>query len=273
MKLLVASFGGGVNSAAMLVGLRDRGIVPDAILFADTGGEKPETYQFIDKVNAWLRPVGRERGFPQIITVQNDGVYGELEQECLKKKTLPSLVFGWRSCSDKYKLRPQHKYIKTVIARELDGGPAHLQRSYPRLHEFDKAVGLAFGNVKWCVGIDAGESHRMGAFENCWHPLVEWGWDRAKCIEAIKRAGLPVPTKSACFFCPASTKSEVKALSREHPDLFARAVAMEQNAEGLQVDGLGRHFSWEKLVAADEAQFKMFPEVIETPCMCFDGVD
>ena len=38
-EMLVVSFGGGTNSTAMLVGMSERGIIPDAILFADTGGE------------------------------------------------------------------------------------------------------------------------------------------------------------------------------------------------------------------------------------------
>ena len=54
-------------------------------------------------------------------------------------------------------------------------------------------------------------------------------------------------------------------------DLFDRAVQMERNARGLQVDGLGRHWSWEALVKADEDQFKLFPEAPAIPCMCFDG--
>ena len=38
MKTIV-SYGGGTNSTAMLVGLWERGERPDAIVFADTGGE------------------------------------------------------------------------------------------------------------------------------------------------------------------------------------------------------------------------------------------
>jgi len=39
---MVVSYGGGVNSTAVLVGMVERGIRPDAILFADTGGEHPQ---------------------------------------------------------------------------------------------------------------------------------------------------------------------------------------------------------------------------------------
>lgn len=49
---LVVSYGAGVDSTAMLVGFVRRGIHPDYILFADTGGEKPETLAFLPLVDA-----------------------------------------------------------------------------------------------------------------------------------------------------------------------------------------------------------------------------
>ena len=239
---LVVSCGGGVNTGGMLVGMAERGIRPDLILYGDTDGDMPETYEFIDK---HLRKFTLRHFDLGIVTVTNDGKYGSLEQDCLQNHTLPSLVFGWRSCSDKYKLRPQKKYVKAVYGDQP---------------------------VRWAIGIDAAEAHRQGAFKDCWHPLVEWGWDRADCVAAIERAGMPVPIKSACYFCPASTKSDVLRLRRNHPELFDRAVAMEQNAtKAHTVKGLGRHWSWQELVKADEAQFKMFNDPPAIPCMCFDG--
>lgn len=38
MKLIV-SYGGGTNSTALLIGLLERAVVPDLILFADTGND------------------------------------------------------------------------------------------------------------------------------------------------------------------------------------------------------------------------------------------
>ena len=46
----IVSFGGGTNSAAMLVGLHQHGIPVDLILFADTGAEQPHTYCFIETI-------------------------------------------------------------------------------------------------------------------------------------------------------------------------------------------------------------------------------
>ena len=43
----VISYGGGVDSTAMLVGLYQRGVPVDLILFADTGGKLPETCAYL----------------------------------------------------------------------------------------------------------------------------------------------------------------------------------------------------------------------------------
>ena len=44
----IVSFGGGTNSAALLIGLYKHKIPIDLITFADTGAEHPHTYQFIE---------------------------------------------------------------------------------------------------------------------------------------------------------------------------------------------------------------------------------
>lgn len=66
---LVVAYGGGVNSTAMLVEMHRRGIRTDLILFADTGGERPETYRTVWLVSEWCKL----HGMPQIITVRNPG--------------------------------------------------------------------------------------------------------------------------------------------------------------------------------------------------------
>ena len=242
MNPLVASWGGGVNSTAMLIGMQQRSVIPDLILFADTGGEKPETYHFSELFNRWLIT----HGMPILHMVANDGMYGTLENECLQSHNLPSIAYGFKSCSDKYKRRP-------------------IQKAIQRLSELSE--------VTVAIGIDAGEQHRAKAdtqYGATWFPLIEWGWDREACIAAIEAAGLPVPIKSACFFCPSSRKKEVLWLADTHPDLFARAVAMERNADLTTIKGLGRRYSWEQL-EKDRTLREIEQPML--PCMCFDGED
>ena len=105
---LVVAFGGGVNSTAMLVEMHKRGIKPDLILFADTGGERPETYAAVEAVSAWCAA----HGMPAIGTVKKtyQGEPETLEANCLRMNMLPSIAYGFKSCSMKFKTDPQDKY-------------------------------------------------------------------------------------------------------------------------------------------------------------------
>jgi hypothetical protein len=236
--MIVVSYGGGTNSTAMLVGMHERGERPDAILFADTGGEKPHTYEHIEAMQAWCVKVG----FPPIQSVRNPK--GTLEQDCLDREALPSVAYGFKSCSDHFKIRPQARFLK-------DAGIVPTQR---------------------LIGFDADEPHRAKPIEGNRYPLIEWGWGRDECVKAIDRAGLPQPGKSACFFCPSSKKHEIIDLRKRYPDLLERALAMEANADLTKIKGLGRDFAWSALVQFSDAQIDMFSESrVEIDCGCYDG--
>jgi Phosphoadenosine phosphosulfate reductase family len=232
MKTIV-SFGGGVNSTAMLIGMCERSERPDAILFADTGGEKPKTYEHVQEMQRWCYA----KGFPEIAIVKEGN---GLEDDCLTRETLPGKAFGFGSCSERYKVRPQRRWVKE----------------------------RGITDAMWLVGIHIGEKHRaertLNQRDDVRFPLIEWEWNQDDCIQAIKRAGLLVPVKSACFFCPAMRKQEVIQLAKDNPDLFQRALDMEDGARdagGLTtVKGLGRGWTWRGLVEADQSQLRLFPD-------------
>jgi 3'-phosphoadenosine 5'-phosphosulfate sulfotransferase (PAPS reductase)/FAD synthetase len=93
---LVVAYGLGVDSTAMLVEFAHRAIRPDLILFADTGGEKPETYAYLPVIQEYLARVG----FPSVVTVRYEpkwAAYDTLEDQCLHTGTLPSLAYGGKS--------------------------------------------------------------------------------------------------------------------------------------------------------------------------------
>ena len=84
------------------------------------------------------------------------------------------------------------------------------------------------------IGFDADEERRVkisvqDGFEKR-YPLIEAGIGRAGCEEIIKKAGLPVPMKSGCFFCPFQRIGQIKALRKEHPSLFCQTEALENRA-------------------------------------------
>lgn len=253
--LLAVAFGGGTNSTAMLCGFRERGIKPDLILFADTGGEMPGTYEHVEEMDA---KVGEWWGL-EIETVSKKlaGEFEGLENECVRGKKLPALAYGSRACSMKYKHDPQNRRLKMEMKK------------------------LGVKTATRAIGFDAGEAHRnkesTDKWAENWYPLIEWGWRREDCVEAIARHGIAQPGKSACFFCPAMKRGEILRLKREHPDLLGRALAIEENAVTRQNRGLGGEGRfWRDMIAADEAQGKLF-DWIDThdaepvPCGCFDG--
>jgi hypothetical protein len=254
LMVLAVSFGAGTNSTAMVVGMLDCGQRPDWVLFADTGGERPQTYAFLRTFDAWLQARGLAL---TVVTNAGRGQGESLEANCLARRELPSLAYGFKGCSVKWKRQPMDRFL----------------RAQPGCIAEWEAGGL----VARAIGIDAGEAHRTKLPPDARYvyryPLVDWGWDRAACVDAISRAGLPQPGKSSCFFCPAAKKSEVLALAKEAPDLFARAVAMEANSAAHTVKGLGRKWSWSSLVDADARQQRLFPELAQAPCDCMEGGD
>lgn len=247
---VIVAFGGGVNSEAVAIELVRRGERVDLFLFSDPGGEWPETYENLPVIDAWLRA----RGYPGITRLRKVDRLGapmSLERNCLDHRMLPSLAYGFKRCSQKFKREPQDKYVN-------NWAPAR------------DAWSLGQRVVK-IIGFHAGEHRRVDAAPRSdgkyayRYPLVEWGWDNERCATEIRRAGLPVPRKSSCFFCPATKRLEILDLRRRHPALYQRALALEANAELVTVKGLGRRFSWRNVDEdAPDAQLLL-------PCDCFDG--
>jgi len=235
---IVVSYGAGTNSTALLVGLVNRSERPDLILFSDTGGKRPDTYAYIHTLNTYLAI----NGFPQIETICLAGP--TIEEDCAKKGTMPSVAFGFKTCSHRWKIEPQEKRLN----------------SFPQARAAWRRGEL----VTKLIGFDAGEPQRAKPFkdEKCVnrYPLIEWGWDRDDCIEAIRKAGLPLPGKSSCFFCPNMKAFEIKALSIENPDLYARALEMQDTAIANKKIGRVKH--WKQI--GDQLGLDM-------PCGCYDG--
>ncbi len=254
----MAAYGGGVNSTALLVGIVQGKPAPrpGAILFADTGGELPETYAYVALFSAWLQ----RHGLPPITTV-SDTLGGPLYDRCISQKMMPSVAYGRhrRGCSEKSKQRPQHRYARNV---------------WP-----DSMAAFARGErVVKLIGFGAEERYRARIENDRWYeyeyPLIVWGWDRQKCEEEIGQAGLPVPGKSACFFCPFRKKHEILEMEHAHPDLLERALIMEAaaapNLQGKSIKGLGGRFSWAEWLRSPLPLFPEPEDVDPNPfgCVC-----
>ena len=240
--LLVPAYGVGRDSTALLIKLKRLGIRPDAILFADVGIEKPETYAYLPIINQWCR----DSNFPEVTVVRKRSPHTcdlTLEDECLRLGLLPSIAYGGHSCSAKHKVQPQEYYLNRWE-------PAVL--AWKRGRKVVRAIGY---EANECKRVDKATTYQQAhpsAKYDYWHPLREWGYTLEDCISLIKDEGLPVPPKSACTICSSSKKWEIEWLAQTHPDHFLRALLLERIAipKNRKVKGLGRNFAWSSLPCA-----------------------
>lgn len=266
---LTVAYGGGKNSKAMLALFAEKGIRPVFIQFADTGGELPETYEDVAKMDEWVQ---REWGIRiDVVRKLYQGSFEGLEGNCIRKRCLPGLAYGKKSCSMKYKIEPQERGLRKWMDRS----------------------GLKV--VKHAIGYHAGETHRRhdikannlrkGRVSWSWYPLMEWGIDEAACREIIRRHWGAVVIKSACWFCPARKRAEILELIETRPDLFQRALEMESNAvltsEGRGLGG--KKMRWADLdpKRGSESDVWKIAEYLDNvdpladgdgiPCGCWDG--
>jgi hypothetical protein len=239
---IIVAYGAGVDSTAMLIGLRDRRVPIELILFADTGSEKPETVAYLPIIQAWLAT----NAMPPVTVIKRDSPRAgdkSLHEECLRKRVLPSLAYGGHSCSLKWKVDPQWKHTRHYFDWD-----SRVQ-SWPHGKFVTKLIGYDAG---------PGDARRIRNATGKWppghryrYPLTEWGWTRERCEDVILGEGLPLPMKSACWMCPASKKPEVEWLATAHPNLADIAMMMERlaHARGLTTTrGLGRRWSWSEFL-------------------------
>jgi hypothetical protein len=179
--------------------------------------------------------------FPQFEVVRYQPKYANYDTlygNCWENETLPSLAFGRKSCSIKFKRDPQDKYVR---------GWASATHAWEAGLKVTKLIGFEAGEERRRYG-DQGDDPNYAY----WYPLMDWGWDRERCQQVIAAAGLPVPVKSACFMCPASKKPELVQLAEQSPEQFAAAIELEDRyrqgkhwrGEAASTLGLGRRFAW-----------------------------
>ncbi len=190
----ICGISGGKDSSALAVYMRER--VPDMeYFFCDTGAELPETYQYLDKLEVTLgKTIARlnsKKGFDH---------YFELY-----RGTLPSPNMRW--CTKKMKIEPIEEWVGE-----------------------DEVVSY--------VAIRADESSRKGYISTkpnikARFPFIEDGIDHSGVLLILENAGIGLPeyygwrTRSGCYFCFYQRKSEWVGLAEKHPDLFEKAVAIE----------------------------------------------
>lgn len=182
LPLRVVSYGGGVQSTALLV-LAARGEIDFPLfLFANVGddSEHPATLRYVREV---ALPYATTHGIDlmELCRQRRDGsvetLYGRITKEPNRSISLPMRVgnggFMRRQCTQDFKIR--------VVEKELRRRGA--SRSMPAL----VAIGISLDELH-----RAGVDQEAGIQRRC-YPLIERRLDRGACATIIRAAGLPLP--------------------------------------------------------------------------------
>lgn len=217
----ICGISGGKDSSALAVYMRSE--VPNMeYFFCDTGAELPETYEYLARLEVVLgKPIARlnaSRGFDHWFEVF--------------RGALPSPQMRW--CTRNMKIKPIEEWVG------------------------DEPV------VSY-VAIRADESNRKGYISTkpnikTRFPFVEDGVAHDDVLRILEDAGIGLPeyyewrTRSGCYFCFYQRKAEWVGLAERHPELYERAVAIEQKVlRDAGVDGdadfsdramRGRQYTW-----------------------------
>lgn len=236
--LRVVSYGGGVQSTALLVLAARRVIDFPVFLMANVGddSEDPRTLAYVAE---HATPYAKAHGITLEVHRRHkrDGsvetVKGRILREGSASLTIPfrrdNGMPGKRSCTADFKRRVTGKRLKALGASA--DNPATV------------ALGYSLDEIHRC-NATAAEPHERLTF-----PLVGLGEEtglkmtRQDCIELIRSEGLPVPPKSSCYFCPFHRPEVWLDLRRQRPDLFDDAVALEREVNERQV-ARGRDRVW-----------------------------
>jgi hypothetical protein len=228
-KVVVLSHGGGLDSTGLLLEAIDRGeqvdlcvfaAVCDATLEADgqDPGEWPSTYRFVrEHVRELCELAGIE--FVWLDTAASP-IRGERSLFRYFERTSSMPARQSRLCTSAAKVERIQGYLAERFAGQLV--------------ELEVWVGFEAGEE----GRAAKDPHAKGAgsllgdvpLTNRF-PLIEWAMCRCRCEAKVREWGLPVPRKSACTFCPFTTRGDFARLRDQLPETFARIAQLEEGCK------------------------------------------
>lgn len=206
----VLGISGGKDSSALAIHMRDR--VPEMeYFFCDTGAELPETYEYLNRLEAALgKPIVRlnaDRDFDHWMEVYQG--------------TLPSPQMRW--CTKNLKIKPLEEWVgdDEVI-------------SYVAIRADENRLGYV-----------STKPNITAVF-----PFREDGIDKDGVMRILDEAGIGLPgyyewrTRSGCYFCFFQRKHEWVGLKDRHPELYEKAVAYEDKVRYRHTAMQGRNYTW-----------------------------
>ncbi|MGK5557755.1 phosphoadenosine phosphosulfate reductase [Actinomadura kijaniata] len=228
-------------------------------LFADVGddSEHPATLAYVHQ-HAAPFAASHHLDLRELRRTRRDGttetLYGRLMREGSRSIPIPIPVRmsngapGTRSCTSDFKICVIGKWLRAHGASATNPATVGIGISVDEIHRAN--------------------NRRCEPYERIVYPLLDLGVRRADCPRIIRSAGLPVPSKSACWFCPFHRLTNWQDMRRNQPELFARACDLETTINTRRA-ALGRDPVWLNRYAAPLAD--VVPDIDVLPFDDGDG--
>lgn len=194
-KMHILSLGAGVQSStlALMASIGEITPMPKLGVFADTGDEPSEVYEWLEKLEKLLPfPVKRSQ-YCRLSEHLRDS--GQTEIPTFYIKPDGKKAIGKRQCTRDWKLRQISKAVRDftgTVHRKLSPGT------------FVQWIGISTDEVYRAK--DSRELHTVHRF-----PLLEKRMSRTDCLQWLTKNGFGHPPKSACVFCPYRSRAQWRA--------------------------------------------------------------
>jgi len=170
----------------------------------------------------------------QPIQVFLDGDY-KLSDELKRNGTVPQYG-GVHRCALKFKAWVIEQWLEANLRGRAHHALGYNSEERRRINQSEHAI-----RERIAFGFNADEGRRIDRSleyntltRRAFYPLLEWDWNRAKCLDYIREKLGVTWRKSACVYCPFNALKD-GAMDRhlEHPDQVADALVLEHMSMAL----------------------------------------
>jgi hypothetical protein len=181
----IFSFGAGTQSTAILLLMKYEkerfinavGMMPDWIIFADTGAESYDSLLNLEKCKKELFPIIRVKNFKRNATTHPQDIpvfFGNNQAN------------NERRCTTDWKIRVINKATSKLFPKKNKKNPVAMM------------MGISTDEITRI------KTHKLKSIEKI-YPLIDLNLSRQDCYQIIDKYGWQ-PVKSACYMCPYQSK-------------------------------------------------------------------